>query len=308
MTAALDFLNQTVQSLGTPSILDLPLDSVHPDPDQPRQNASENRESLEELAESFKTTNGPVQPILVEPHPHMEGQWQIVAGERRYLAAALAGFQSIRAITLPRLDDEQRLTIQLVENDQREELDLLSRAHSYERLLRISQKKPAAVARSLGISHSKFTNTLRVLRASELAREGILEKLLIHAEAVRLFEKLPEGRKRKILDAARKTGNSISRTLLEQAVQDEQKAAEPEPGTPSENASPQSPPPSPLPREDDLPEVHLDDEDFEAQPLSLPPLAARYLRRLFDLLGLAFPADAREAPARLIEFLTGDAS
>lgn len=297
MTAALDALSQAVQDMDSAgNTVDLPLELVHPDPDQPRQNAQENRQSLDELAESFRSTHGPLQPIHVEPHPHIEGHWQIVAGERRYLATAIAGFTTIRTIPLPRLTEEQRLTIQLIENDQREDLDLLSRAKSYERLLKISNKKPAELARQLGISHPAFTNTVRVLRASTLGKQAILDKLLTNAEAVRLFEKLSEGRKQKALDTARKSGEPISRPALERALR-EQAETSPDPA----DSLAEDPPPEQLTAPEPMP---LSPENEELEPaVSLPPLALRYIRRLFELLDLPFPEDPDSAPAILIDFL-----
>lgn len=298
MTSALESLSRTIQELDSAAMLELPLDLVHPDPEQPRQNAQADRQSLEEMAQSFQATRGPLHPLHVEPHPELEGHWQIVAGERRYHATALAGFSTIRAIPLPRLTPEQRVTLQLIENDQRQDLDLLSRARGYERLLKVSKKKAGEVARLLGVSPTAFSNTLRTLRASELAREAIAKKLLTNPETVRLFEALTGERQQRFFANAQRTGEPISRPALERAVQEEKERRFLAENTPEGALQDADPVPSSQ-------AASLSPRGADST-IALPPLALRALQRLFELLGLPFPDDPSQAAAALIAFLESE--
>lgn len=100
------------------------IEKIHPDPHQPRKNISE--DSLKELAESIKA-HGILQPISVEHIPN-DGIYKIIAGERRFQAARLAGLTEIPCVILEEVGNNKRRAIQLVENLQREDLSPVDKA------------------------------------------------------------------------------------------------------------------------------------------------------------------------------------
>jgi len=118
--------------LGEKTFAEIPLDNITPNPLQPRLEFNE--ESLAELAESIKA-QGVLQPIIVVPNP--EGGFMLIAGERRWRAAKLAGLSEIPAIILKReLSKEELLFVSLVENLQREDLDPVEEAQAYKALMK----------------------------------------------------------------------------------------------------------------------------------------------------------------------------
>jgi len=154
---------------GGEAALALPLDSLEPNPFQPRARIEPRR--LEELAASLRES-GLVQPILAR---RLEGgRYQIIAGERRWRAAQLAGLARV-PVVLRDAPDDRLLELALVENIQREELAPLEEAQAFQRLqseLGLSQED---VARKVGRDRSTVANTLRLLR---LPREvkGLLDE------------------------------------------------------------------------------------------------------------------------------------
>lgn len=141
------------------------LDRIEPNPRQPRD--AFDQQALAELAQSLQTV-GLLQPIVVRERE--DGRYQIVAGERRYRAAQLAGFGEIRAI-LRQTGDEHVLTEALVENIHRVDLNALEEAAAYQQLLEDFAFTHEQLAARIGKSRSAITNTLRLLSLSaELQR------------------------------------------------------------------------------------------------------------------------------------------
>ncbi len=128
-------------------------------PYQPRQIF--NKEKLEELANSIKK-NGVIQPIAVRPDKSNEGKYQIVAGERRWLAAQKAGLHEIPIVILD-LDDNESLEVAIVENIQRDDLNAIEEAKAYERLNKEFDYDHEKIARFMSKSRSHVSNTLRLL-------------------------------------------------------------------------------------------------------------------------------------------------
>jgi ParB family chromosome partitioning protein len=135
----------------------VPLDTIEPNPRQPRD--AFDQQGLAELAQSLQTV-GLLQPIIVRERP--DGRYQIVAGERRFRAAQLAGFREIRAV-IRHTDDDQILTEALVENIHRVDLNALEEAAAYQQLLDDFGFTHEQLAARLGRSRSAITNTLRLL-------------------------------------------------------------------------------------------------------------------------------------------------
>jgi ParB family chromosome partitioning protein len=141
----------------TDGLRTLDLTAVVPNPRQPRGVFEEN--ALEELAQSLRQV-GMLQPILVRPRD--DGRYEIVAGERRFRAARMAGMDRIPAIVRHTADD-QILTESLVENIHRADLSPLEEAAAYDQLLSDFGMTHEALAAKLGKSRSAISNTLRLL-------------------------------------------------------------------------------------------------------------------------------------------------
>ena len=149
-------------------------------PYQPRQIFNE--EKLEELANSIKK-NGVIQPIAVRTDKSNEGKYQIVAGERRWLAAQKAGLHEIPIVILD-LDDNESLEVAIVENIQRDDLNPIEEAKAYERLHKEFEYDHEKIARFMSKSRSHVSNTLRLLTLPADVK-GMMEEGLITAGQAR---------------------------------------------------------------------------------------------------------------------------
>lgn len=135
----------------------LPIDVIAPNPVQPRTVFRADR--LEELAASIRA-NGIIQPLIVRSHG--DG-YQIIAGERRWRAAKLAGLTEV-PVVLQDVVDPRMLELALIENIQREDLNPIETAHAYDRLARELKLSQEEIGRRTGKDRSSITNTLRLLR------------------------------------------------------------------------------------------------------------------------------------------------
>lgn len=128
-------------------------------PYQPRQNFKE--EKLEELANSIKK-NGVIQPIAVRPSKTQNGKFEIVAGERRWLAAQRAGLHEI-PVSILELSDVESLEVAIVENIQRDDLNPIEEAKGYKRLNQEFDYDHESISKLMSKSRSHVSNTLRLL-------------------------------------------------------------------------------------------------------------------------------------------------
>ena len=128
-------------------------------PYQPRQNFSESK--LNELASSIKK-NGIIQPIAVRPKKSENGKFEIVAGERRWLAAQKAGLHEI-PVTVLDLSDVESLEVAIVENIQRDDLNPIEEAKGYKRLNEEFNYEHESISKLMSKSRSHVSNTLRLL-------------------------------------------------------------------------------------------------------------------------------------------------
>ena len=128
-------------------------------PYQPRQNFKE--EKLEELANSIKK-NGIIQPIAVRPSKSQNGKFEIVAGERRWLAAQRAGLHEI-PVSILELSDVESLEVAIVENIQRDDLNPIEEAKGYKRLNQEFDYDHESISKLMSKSRSHVSNTLRLL-------------------------------------------------------------------------------------------------------------------------------------------------
>lgn len=146
----------------------LPVREIEPDPDQPRKNFDE--ESLSALAQSI-TENGLLQPIAVRPKKAGPG-YTIIAGERRWRAARIAGLDEVPVI-VKNVTDEQAAALALIENLQREDLDPIEVAEGCRRLIDQYGLTQEQAAMRLGKSRSAITNTLRLLGLPDDVRQAV---------------------------------------------------------------------------------------------------------------------------------------
>lgn len=137
----------------------LPVAHLHPSPFQPRKTVDP--QGVQELAASI-AARGVLQPLLVRPDPAASGRYQIIAGERRWRAAQIAGIHEVPAL-IRDLSDNDAMMVALVENLQRQDLNAIEEADGYRRLLDEFGLTQDDLGRSVGKSRSHIANTLRLL-------------------------------------------------------------------------------------------------------------------------------------------------
>ena len=164
----------------TDGLRQLPIQKVEPNPDQPRRDFNE--EELQSLADSIGE-NGVLQPLTVRELPN--GYYQIIAGERRWRAARMAGLREVPALVVE-ADDQKAMELALIENLQREDLNPVEEAMGYQSLLSDYGLTQEEAARRVGKSRPAVANALRLLGLEEelleLVRSGKLSPG--HARAV----------------------------------------------------------------------------------------------------------------------------
>jgi len=126
---------------------------------QPRKNF--NKDSLEELSNSIKE-QGVIQPIIVRTSKSSEGKYEIIAGERRWLASQNAGLHEVPVVIL-NVDDAKSLEFAIVENVQRQDLNAIEEARSYQKLISDFNYNQEKLSKFIGKSRSYIANTLRLL-------------------------------------------------------------------------------------------------------------------------------------------------
>lgn len=202
---------------------EIPVDQVTPNPHQPRRTMNE--ASLAELAASLKAT-GLVQPIIVR---RVESGYQLIAGERRWRAAKLAGLTTLPAI-IRDVDALTQAQMALVENIQREDLNPIDRAHAYRALLTQLGLTQAELGVRLGEDRTVIANYLRLLDLSErvrdLLRDGKLS--LGHAKLLAgVSDPVEQDRLAELV-----VGQELSVRNLERLLQDPHRAGVPKSGKP----------------------------------------------------------------------------
>jgi ParB family chromosome partitioning protein len=151
---------------------EIALDLIDPNPYQTRRRMNE--ESLNELADSIRSS-GVVQPVVVRPGPN--GRFQLVAGERRFLASKKAGKTTIPAV-LRQISNEQAMEITIIENLQREDLNPIEQARAFERLSREFGLTQEQIASRTGKDRASIANFIRLLKLPEGLQEALENGLL----------------------------------------------------------------------------------------------------------------------------------
>jgi len=144
---------------------EIPVDLIHPNPFQTRRSIKE--EALKELAESIKAS-GVVQPVVVRPIAN--GRFQLIAGERRWLASKSAGKTTIPAV-VREVSDAQALEITIIENLQREDLNPVEQARAFERLSREFGLTQEQIATRTGKDRASIANFIRLLKLPKAVQE-----------------------------------------------------------------------------------------------------------------------------------------
>ena len=144
------------------------LSKIEPNKEQPRKNFDE--DALIELSESIKQ-HGMLQPILVQER---KGYYEIIAGERRWRAAKLAGLKEVPVI-IKKFTEQQIVEISLIENIQRENLNPIEEAIAYKRLLTEFNLKQDEVAERVSKSRTAVTNSMRLLKLEERVQQMVIE-------------------------------------------------------------------------------------------------------------------------------------
>lgn len=202
----------------------LPIDSIHPNPYQPRKVFSE--ESLNELCSSIKAY-GVIQPISVRIG-HQES-YELVAGERRLRASKLAGLEVIPAIIVE-MSDEDSAVIALIENLQREDLNFIEEAEGYFKLIDSHGFTQQELAEKIGKNQSTIANKLRILKLPHEIKDLLIEHKLTERHG-RALLKLHDGEtQREILEIVIKKGLNVKRTerLIKDRLEELKQLDEPE--------------------------------------------------------------------------------
>lgn len=149
------FLDNSSETKGGTELIKL--NEIEPNRGQPRKFFEE--EALQQLADSIKE-HGLIQPLLVRPIP--TGSYQIIAGERRWRASRMAGLTEVPVVVMD-VDDAKTMELALIENLQRENLNIIEEALGYKELMESYSMTQEGVSKSVGKSRSAVANTLRLL-------------------------------------------------------------------------------------------------------------------------------------------------
>lgn len=191
---------------------------VEPNREQPRKNFDE--DSLQELADSIKQF-GLLQPILVQQR---KDYYEIIAGERRWRAAKLAGLKEVPVI-IKNLTEQEIVEISLIENIQREDLNPIEEAQAYKRLLTEFDLKQDEVAERVSKSRTAVTNSMRLLKLSDEVQQMVIDDMISTGHARALLA--VEDREQQYLLAQRIFDEKLSVREIEKIVKALGKPAKP---------------------------------------------------------------------------------
>ena len=178
-----------MQDQNKDEVVYLYLDDIIPNRFQPREVFDER--ALKELAVSIKE-HGVIQPIIVR---NVNGKYEIIAGERRYKASAMAGLTKIPAI-IRNLDDKESSKVALLENLQRRNLNPIEEARTYQKILELDQMTQEELAKTMGKSQSAVANKIRLLGLSDEVQDALLKEQISERHARTLLN-IPDAKKQK---------------------------------------------------------------------------------------------------------------
>ena len=166
-----------------PTEIKLKINEVEPNRNQPRQKFDE--EALQELAESIRQF-GVLQPLIVQKR---KDYYEIIAGERRWRAAKLAGLKEV-PVVIRDMSEQEIMEISLIENIQRENLNPIEEAAAYKKLLEEFGLKQEEVAERVAKSRTAVTNSMRLLKLDERVQQMVIDGMMTtgHARALLAIE------------------------------------------------------------------------------------------------------------------------
>ena len=162
-------------------VLQIHIEDIIPNRFQPRLNFDE--QGLKELADSIKE-HGIIQPLVLRK---LGDKYEIIAGERRYKAAQIAGLQTVPAV-IANIDDNKSAEVALVENVQRRDLTAIEEARSYKNLLDKGYLTQEQLAKRMGLSQPAIANKLRLLNLDEEVQQALLEEKISERHARTLLQ------------------------------------------------------------------------------------------------------------------------
>jgi len=204
------FFEQSTQESPESMVRLVSIESLSPNPDQPRKTFSQ--ESLDELAESIRR-HGLLQPLLVQEQE--AGKYIIIAGERRYRAAQIAGLDQLPVIVRAPNGSARHRELSLVENIQREDLDPIEEAQAYVKLMEISGTTQEHVAEIVGKNRVTVANTIRLLRLPENIQASIKQGIISSGHARALLSIEDDGERQKLFDRICEDNLSVRQTEQE---------------------------------------------------------------------------------------------
>ncbi len=210
---------------------EIPLDQIQVNPFQPRTHFD--REALEELADSIKV-QGIIQPITVRKLNDQE--FQLISGERRFQASKIAGLEKIPAY-IRTADDQQMLEMALIENIQRENLNAIEVALSYQRLLSECNLKQEELGTRVGKNRTTVNNYLRLLKLPLDVQAGLRDKKISMGHARAIINVEDVDKQLDIYNSILKDDLSVRK--VEQLVRDLMHSSEKKPAKSSAKDSPQ---------------------------------------------------------------------
>ncbi|HEY9187781.1 MAG TPA: ParB/RepB/Spo0J family partition protein [Ignavibacteria bacterium] len=186
-------------------LMELKINEIEPNKGQPRKYFDD--EKLTQLAESIKQ-HGIVQPIIVK---NEDGVYRIVAGERRWRAARIAGLTKV-PVLLKELSNKQVMEIALIENIQREDLNPIEEAEAFEKLIKEYNMTQDEVAGVVGKSRSAIANTIRLLNLNTNIKEYLINGSLSSGHARALLSIEDDTLQEKIAEEVRNNGLNVRDT------------------------------------------------------------------------------------------------
>jgi ParB family chromosome partitioning protein len=215
MAALLEVVEEEDKSKG---YFSCPIEEIKPNSEQPRKRFS--NEKLEELAASIRE-KGIIQPLVVRK---MQDYYELVAGERRWRAAQKAGLREV-PVVIQDISDDAALEIALIENIQREDLNVIEQAEAFHSLIEKFHLSQEEMARRVGKDRSTVANSLRLLKLPSEIKNDILEERLSmgHARAILSLDsnELMEQARQEILAkhlSVRETENLVKRLKTKRTV------------------------------------------------------------------------------------------
>ncbi len=212
-------LNFITEQSAQPQVIMVPLEKIEANPQQPRKIFKD--EGMEELTGSIKEY-GVLQPIILKDEKE---RYTIIAGERRYRAAQLAGLEKIPAI-IKTMETKEAALIALVENVQREDLNFLEEARAYKKLMDDFNLTQGEIAEKVNKRQSTISNKIRVLSLPEDVQEQLVDNRLTERHARALLKLKDDEDRKQVMERIVANGLNVKQTekLIEDVLAKKEEA------------------------------------------------------------------------------------